>query len=371
VACAAADTQDWDQALAWFTRITDVDPGYRDAQERAENARKQQQITRWQAEARRLHQNAQWAGVVKVGQRLHALDPAAADPDGLVTSARTKLAAAEQAERLDADYETALRLLDAGDWRQAIQALERVAQVNPAYRATPALLDRARQQLAHTGPPPTPPRASQKEAEDKAPEEAEDKAREEAEDKAPEEAEGKAREEAEGKAREEAEGKAPEQAAFDLGSLFDSLFGEGSTTAQRGRHIHAETTLSSIDAAQGGTVTLRLKREGTCPTCHGTGAKAGSVLRNCSACNGTGKGGKRRISASAKPCRTCRGRGLVIDDPCPACSGAGRLTSTNTLKVRFPAGVEDGTSLQFSGEGEPSQHGGPAGDLYLLVHVRP
>jgi tetratricopeptide (TPR) repeat protein len=343
VACAAADTQDWDQALAWFTRITDVDPGYRDAQERAENARKQQQITRWQAEARRLHRNARWAGVVKVGQRLHALDPAAADPDGLVTSARTKLAAAEQAERLDADYETALRLLDAGDWRQAIQALERVAQVNPAYRATPALLDRARQRLAHTGPPPTPPRVSQKEAEDKA--------------------------------REGAEDKAPEQAAFDLGSLFggdlSSFFGEGSTTAQRGRHIHAETTLSSTDAAQGGTVTLRLKRQGTCPTCHGTGAKAGSVPRNCSACNGTGKGGKRRISASAKPCRSCHGRGLKIDDPCLGCSGAGRLTSTNTLKVRIPAGVEDGTSLQFGGEGEPSQHGGPAGDLYLLVHVRP
>jgi hypothetical protein len=148
VACAAADTQDWDQALAWFTRITDVDPGYRDAQERAEDARQQQQITRWQAEARRLHRDAQWAGVVKAGLRLHALDPTAADPDGLVTSARAKLAAAERAKQVDVDYETALHLLDAGDWQQAIQALERVAQVNPAYRATPALLARARRQHA-------------------------------------------------------------------------------------------------------------------------------------------------------------------------------------------------------------------------------
>ena len=154
LACAAADTQDWDQAVAWFTRIADVDPGYQDVQERTENARKQQQITRWQAEARRLHHDAQWAAVVKVGQRLHLLDPASADPDGLVTSARAKLAAAERAEQVEADYETALRMLDAGNWQQAIQALERVARANPAYRATPALLDRARRQLAGSKPPP-------------------------------------------------------------------------------------------------------------------------------------------------------------------------------------------------------------------------
>ncbi|HEV2252295.1 MAG TPA: CHAT domain-containing protein [Streptosporangiaceae bacterium] len=152
LACSAADDQDWDQALAGFTMIADVDPGYRDVQECAENARKQQQIARWQAEARRLHQAGQWASVVKAGQRLHALDPAAADPDGLVTSARAELAAAEGAERLAADYETALRQLDSGNWRQAIETLELVAQVNPAYRATPALLDRARRHLTNPAP---------------------------------------------------------------------------------------------------------------------------------------------------------------------------------------------------------------------------
>jgi tetratricopeptide (TPR) repeat protein len=157
LACAAVDTRDWDQALIWLTMIADVDPGYRDVQERAEDARKQQQITRWQAEVRRLHQDAQWAAVVRAGQRLHVLDPAAADPDGLVTSARTKLTAAEQAQGLDADYETALRLLDAGKWQEAIGALERVAQVNPVYRATPALLARARRNLGAAKPPPKPP----------------------------------------------------------------------------------------------------------------------------------------------------------------------------------------------------------------------
>ena len=90
--CAAAMARDWDQALIEFTMVTDVDSSYRDVQERAEHARKQQQIAGWQAEVRRLHRAGQWASVVKAGQQLHALDPAAADPDGLVTSARAELA---------------------------------------------------------------------------------------------------------------------------------------------------------------------------------------------------------------------------------------------------------------------------------------
>jgi WD40 repeat protein len=133
--------------------VADVDPNYRDIQERTEYARKQQQIANWQAEVRRLHQAAQWAAVVAVGERLQALDPAAADPDGLVSSARATLAARVQTHQLEADYQTALRLLDTGNWRQAIQALERVAQVNPAYRATPVLLERARSQLAASNVP--------------------------------------------------------------------------------------------------------------------------------------------------------------------------------------------------------------------------
>jgi sugar lactone lactonase YvrE len=155
LACAAAEARDWDQALIAFTMIADVDPGYRDVRERVEEVRKHQRIAALQAEARQLHQAAQWAAVVEVGQRLHVLDPAAADPEGLVTSARAELAATERTERLDADYQAALRLLDAGHWHQAIDRLERVAEVNPAYRATPALLNQARRQLAKSEPPPS------------------------------------------------------------------------------------------------------------------------------------------------------------------------------------------------------------------------
>ena len=99
LACAAAKARDWDQAITAFTMIADIDPGYRDVQQRADDARKQQVIARWQAEARQLYQAGRWTAVVKAGERLHGLDPAAADPDGLVTSARAELAATEKAER--------------------------------------------------------------------------------------------------------------------------------------------------------------------------------------------------------------------------------------------------------------------------------
>jgi outer membrane protein assembly factor BamB len=99
LARAAEDAQDWDQALTAFTVIADIQPDYRDVQQRADNARKQQLIARLRTEAHSLHQAGQWAAVVRVGERLQGLDPVTADPDGLVTSARAELAAAEEAER--------------------------------------------------------------------------------------------------------------------------------------------------------------------------------------------------------------------------------------------------------------------------------
>ena len=160
LACAAADAGDWEQALIAFMMIADVEPGYRDVRERAETIRRQQQIEALQAEARRHHQARQWEAVIRTGERLYVLDPAAADPEGMVTSARNELAATRQTDRLEADYQTALRLLDAGHSHQAIDKLERIVQVNPAYRAAPALLNRARRQLAEAKPPPQQPSAA-------------------------------------------------------------------------------------------------------------------------------------------------------------------------------------------------------------------
>ena len=143
-ASAAAEAEDWEQAVAGFTQVSDIDPEYRDVAVRLENAREQQQIAALRAEARRLYDARQWAAVVKVGDRLRALNPDATDLDDLMTSARTELAAAEQAERIAEDYRAALRILDAGDWQQAANALEQIEQESPGYRDTSALLARAR-----------------------------------------------------------------------------------------------------------------------------------------------------------------------------------------------------------------------------------
>jgi len=143
-ACAAADAQDWERAVAGFTQVSEIDSGYHDVAVRLENAREQQQIAALRTEARRLYEARQWAAVVKVGDRLRALNPDVADLDDLMTSARTELAAAERAERMAEDYRAALRMLDAGAWQQAADALEQIAQVNPGYRDTSALLARAR-----------------------------------------------------------------------------------------------------------------------------------------------------------------------------------------------------------------------------------
>jgi molecular chaperone DnaJ len=102
----------------------------------------------------------------------------------------------------------------------------------------------------------------------------------------------------------------------------------------------------------------------------GTGAKAGTVPRVCPTCEGTGQGSRNLGSfAFSEPCKTCRGRGLVVDDPCTTCSGSGRAMSTRTIQARIPAGVADGQRIKLAGKGAPGERGGPPGDLYVRVHV--
>jgi molecular chaperone DnaJ len=165
---------------------------------------------------------------------------------------------------------------------------------------------------------------------------------------------------------------------FDLGDLFGGVFnrGGGRTTAanrpRRGADVETETTLSFGDAIEGTTVALRLTGEGPCPTCRGTGAKAGTMPRMCPSCDGTGQSSRNLGSFGiAEPCKECHGRGLVVDDPCPACSGSGRAMSSRTIQTRIPAGVADGQRIKIGGKGAPGERGGPAGDLYVKVHVKP
>jgi molecular chaperone DnaJ len=163
-----------------------------------------------------------------------------------------------------------------------------------------------------------------------------------------------------------------------LGDLLGGVFGNrgGSTTQQarprRGADVETETSLSFSDAIDGSTVSLRLTGEGPCKVCKGTGAKAGTVPRVCPSCEGTGQGSRNLGSfAFSEPCKTCRGRGLVVDDPCSTCSGSGRAMSTRTIQARIPAGVGDGQRIKIPGKGASGERGGPPGDLYVRVRVEP
>jgi molecular chaperone DnaJ len=163
-----------------------------------------------------------------------------------------------------------------------------------------------------------------------------------------------------------------------LGDLLGGVFGSGGgrttqqTRPRRGADIETEASLSFGDAIEGATVSLRLAGEGPCKECAGTGAKAGTVPRVCPTCEGTGQGSRNLGNfAFSEPCKTCRGRGLVVDDPCPSCSGSGRAMSTRTIQARIPAGVGDGQRIKLKGKGAPGERGGPAGDLYVRVHVAP
>jgi molecular chaperone DnaJ len=157
-----------------------------------------------------------------------------------------------------------------------------------------------------------------------------------------------------------------------LGGIFRGRGGTAQSRARRGADVETETTLSFGDSIDGATVALRLTGEGPCPVCHGTGAKAGTVPRVCPDCQGTGQQSRNLGGfGMSEPCKTCRGRGLVVDNPCESCSGSGRAMSSRTIQARIPAGVADGQRIRIPGKGAPGEHGGRNGDLYVRVHVKP
>jgi molecular chaperone DnaJ len=157
-----------------------------------------------------------------------------------------------------------------------------------------------------------------------------------------------------------------------LGGIFRNRTGTTSSRARRGADVETETTLPFGDAIDGATVSLRLTGEGPCPVCGGTGAKSGTVPKVCPDCHGTGQQSRNLGGFGlSEPCKTCRGRGLVVEDPCQACSGSGRAMSSRTIQARIPAGVADGQRIKIPGKGASGEHGGKAGDLYVRVHVTP
>jgi molecular chaperone DnaJ len=159
-----------------------------------------------------------------------------------------------------------------------------------------------------------------------------------------------------------------------LGDILGGIFGNraaGRAAPRRGADVESEVTLAFDDAVDGATVALRMASEQACPTCHGTGGKDGSLPHQCPVCLGTGQTTRNQGGfAFAEPCRECRGRGMVVDDPCPDCHGSGRAMGSRTINVRIPAGVKDGQRIRLKGKGAPGERGGPAGDLFVTVHVR-
>jgi len=155
----------------------------------------------------------------------------------------------------------------------------------------------------------------------------------------------------------------------NLSDLLGGLFGGGRTTtrtstrsARRGSDIEGEVTIDFKRAIEGATVAVSTVSDAPCPACRGTGAKTGSVPKVCAHCQGTGVVGN-------EPCPECRGRGLIVDAPCPVCHGSGRAAGGKAMQVRIPAGVDDGQRIRIKGKGGSGENGGPAGDLYVTVHV--
>ncbi len=130
--------------------------------------------------------------------------------------------------------------------------------------------------------------------------------------------------------------------------------------------------ISLEEAYAGKTAQIRVPTSITCDTCTGSGAKPGTQPSTCSTCGGSGRvRAAQGFFSIERTCPTCHGRGQTITDPCTKCSGQGRVTEERSLSVNIPAGIEDGTRIRLAGEGEAGMRGGPTGDLYIFLSVRP
>jgi molecular chaperone DnaJ len=166
-----------------------------------------------------------------------------------------------------------------------------------------------------------------------------------------------------------------------LGDLFGGLFNRGrrggggaprGAGPQRGADLEAELHLAFEDAVQGVTTAVNLVGDAPCHTCHGSGAAPGSTPVMCPQCQGRGVLDENQgLFSFSTPCPNCGGQGVVIEDPCPTCRGSGVERRAREVKVRIPAGVNDGQRIRLKGRGGPGRNGGPPGDLYVVAHVRP
>ncbi|GAA5786978.1 chaperone protein DnaJ [Chitiniphilus shinanonensis] len=160
--------------------------------------------------------------------------------------------------------------------------------------------------------------------------------------------------------------------------IFGDIFGGGRgggggrSNVYRGADLRYNMEITLEEAARGVEKQIKIPSHEECDTCHGSGAKPGTEAKTCHTCNGHGQ---VRVSQGffsiQQTCPTCHGSGKYIPDPCRTCHGTGRVQTTKTLAVKIPAGVDEGDRIRLSGEGEPGVNGGPPGDLFVVVHLKP
>lgn len=169
---------------------------------------------------------------------------------------------------------------------------------------------------------------------------------------------------------------------IDLGDIFDSIFGGGSSTRRanpnapvRGSDITVSLEISFMEACKGVSHDIEITRSETCDSCNGSGAKTGTTAKTCPDCHGTGyvKITQRTMlgtMSTQRPCSKCGGKGKIIDTPCPACGGGGRVQKRKKVTINVPAGIAGGQTLTVRGEGHAGTNGGARGDLNVRISVR-
>ena len=167
---------------------------------------------------------------------------------------------------------------------------------------------------------------------------------------------------------------------FDFSDIFEGIFGGaaggagrgGRSNVYRGADLRYNLEITLEEAARGTETKIRIPTLDECETCHGTGAKPGTEPSTCPTCQGHGQVRMQQgFFSIQQTCPRCHGSGKIISEPCGTCHGQGRIKKHKTLSIKIPAGVDDGDRIRLASEGEAGVNGGPAGDLYVMVHLKP
>lgn len=162
-----------------------------------------------------------------------------------------------------------------------------------------------------------------------------------------------------------------------FGGIFEDLFGFGSgrrsrSRVQRGADLRYDLTIDFMQSAFGTETQIDVEKMQPCPSCEGSACEPGTYPENCTACRGSGQvTHSQGFFTVSSTCPTCRGSGQTIPHPCTTCRAVGRVPVKKTVSLKIPAGVDNGSRLRLTGEGEPGAHGGVSGDLYVFIHVKP